>query len=187
MKYLIMAVAAGAFIACNEGPADRMEDPSDRIDQERTYETPEMSGDHDEMREPIEEVHPPADALPIDAEIRNDSLIVPDEGMRESSSYENGTPRHDDPAVNANTSPVSNTGASTTTTPMTDEGTVTAPAGEVNTEENALPADADVHNDLLIEPDGDKTGTRPVMPESDSPHHSEGNIDTMNTPSPVDP
>ncbi len=101
MKYAALALAAGVLFACNEGPDnDTMEERSDR--QERKYDTPEMSGEYNEMRQPIEEVHPRVDALPIDGEIRNDSLIVPDDAMTRSGrdADRTNTPRDGAPVTN---------------------------------------------------------------------------------------
>ncbi len=93
MKYAMMALAACFLFACNEGPDnDRMEDRSRTMDaqnQERTYDSPEMSGEYDEMRQPVDQVNPPEDMVPFTHEIRNDSVIAPIEGG--DGSYHTGS------------------------------------------------------------------------------------------------
>jgi hypothetical protein len=125
MKYIMMAIAAGAFIACNEGPNnDRMETAprNDHPGQERMYDTPEMSGEYDEMRRPVDEVHPPGDVIPENHKIVGDSVIVPID-----AHHQQGTRMQQD---------------------------------------HGMQHDA-------------RVGTQPVMPQGDSPHHSSGNVGTV--------
>jgi hypothetical protein len=142
MKYIMMAIAAGAFIACNEGPNnDRMETAprDDHRGQERMYDTPEMSGDYDEMRRPIDEVHPPGDVIPENHTIVDDSVIVPT--TRDGYQHGVGTRMHHGTGTNDGLHHDARSGA-----PM--------------------------HHDAGM-------GTQPVMPQGDSPHHSAGNVGTV--------
>ena len=51
----MFAAIAGALVACSDAPDDdRMEEGPDR-----GYDTPEMSGEYEEMRAPVDEVNPP--------------------------------------------------------------------------------------------------------------------------------
>jgi hypothetical protein len=81
--YLMMFVSAGILYACNTGretDGTRDRSPMEARNTERSYDTPEMSGDHDAMREPIDRVHPPGDGIPYTHEIQDDSLIAPIQG-----------------------------------------------------------------------------------------------------------
>ena len=73
----MIAALATSMMACSNGPDDRMED---RAARDTGPTTPEMSGDRDHMREPIDAVNPPEDAIPFDHEIIGDSTIAPVEG-----------------------------------------------------------------------------------------------------------
>jgi hypothetical protein len=95
MKYLLMAVAAGTMIACNESPDDdRMGSPQRDVDQgqQRIDGSPDLR-DVDERRRHADEMNRPEDVVPFDHEIRNDSLITPTDRPENSSKlFENEMP-----------------------------------------------------------------------------------------------
>lgn len=141
MKYMMIAAIAVSMAACSNETEDRMEERSDRNDR---YGTPEMSGDRDQMREPIDQVNPPEDVIPFDHEIRDDSTIAPVEGATNSGTdpklMDAERPDNmDRPQTNSSgntvvstTTDVNSTGTSTTpatTTTPKSTGTTASPEG----------------------------------------------------------
>ncbi len=162
MKYVMMAAVAASMVACSSGPEDRMEERSDR---DNIHETPEMSGDRDQMREPIDEVNPPEDAIPFQHEIRNDSTIAPagdgntniDTKLMDAERPDN----NDDRSLSAPT----HTGNTTTgTTEQTTTGTSTTTTEGTTTSGNTVTtSDPDQANTPTTEPGSTTTGTPDTM------------------------
>ena len=158
----MMAAIAASMVACSSGPEDRMEERSDR---DNIHETPEMSGDPDQMREPIDEVNPPEDAIPFQHEILDDSTIAPtgdgttnvDSKLMDAERPDN----NDDGSLNTPT-PIGNT--TTGTTEQTGTGTSTTTTEGTATSGNAVtPPDPDQETTPTTEPGSTTTGTPDTM------------------------
>ena len=121
----------------------------DRADQRN--ETPEMSGDRDEMREPIDEVNPPEDVIPFQHEITDDSTIAPVEG----GTHETGDEKLMDAERLENDR---DRNAATTTAPSTSS----APSSTVRPET--------MDRDTSIE--GESNGTNSSMTPSNTRDHA---------------